>query len=71
MKTQGNGVMLGELQRDLAHSYDQIAKEYNEPSHETLRNFELMTLSFLERNLFDHVKPREIVLDLGGGRCYV
>lgn len=58
------------IARDASRSYDQVARGYNDPSHETVRNFEAVTLGFLERTLFRQVKQGQYVLDLGGGRAY-
>ncbi len=62
--------VLREIARDASKSYDKVAKGYNLPSHETIRNFETVTLDFLEGTLLKQVQQGQLVLDLGGGRAY-
>jgi len=56
-------------------SYNRIARHYNEPSHETVRNFEVLVRDFLQRNMSTITAPlragRGVSIDLGGGRGWV
>jgi ubiquinone/menaquinone biosynthesis C-methylase UbiE len=59
------------IEKEAAESYDRVAQGYNLPSHETVRNFEVVTLAYLGQNLFGRVLPGQLILVLGGGRGYI
>lgn len=65
------------IQEAAKKGYNQIAHYYNDPSHETVRNFEKLTKSFLQRNS-EYLRIPEIstsltnvAIDIGGGRGWV
>ena len=62
---------LDELAGEASEAYDRVAQGYTASSHETVRNFETLVLSFLENEVLAGVKQGLKVLDLGGGRGYV
>lgn len=64
-----------QIENEAKFSYNRIAESYDDPSHETVRNFEALTLDFLNRHInciLSSLKtPRKLSIDIAGGRGWV
>jgi len=62
------------IARFARNAYNAIAREYNSPGHDTVRNFEAITRHWLERHLELSGRlplPGSVAVDIGGGRGWL
>lgn len=68
-------IRIRQVETEARASYNRVAAGYNDPSHETVRNFEDLLQDFLTRHLHHILPPREtscaVSIDIGGGRGWV